>query len=366
MVTIREIAQRAGFSPATVSRLLNGDPTLSVKEETRRKILQVCEELGYETQDRRLVAPHDIAVLDAIPSDEELSNAYYSELRSTLLSTAQQMHITLSFYTDINKLIDNSTQYDGFVSIGPELHSYESLERLHEVLPHGVFIDVNPAPNLFSSVQPDLPQTILDALSEARARGMTRIGFIGGEGRMMGTYEYPEDIRTMAYRDWCERLGLETAGLIFTGGQVSVKTGRKQRFAAADLAAVSVAGLAFAHRHQSAGGERRQITGASERTVFVDHRGDAGVQHIGVDLRGFRAHTGASGAQGAQAQHQQAAHHLTLHFRSGTGGMRADQTFLQLRALFLGDGSGGERAESGGDTVMRHGVVGQMIDNRAT
>ena len=46
--------------------------------------------------------------------------------------------------------------------------------------------------------------------------------------------------------------------------------------------------------------------------------------------------------------------------------MRADQTFLQLRALFLGDGSGGERAESGGDTVMRHGVVGQMIDNRAT
>ena len=91
------------------------------------------------------------------------------------------MHITLSFYTDINKLIDNSTQYDGFVSIGPELHSYESLERLHEVLPHGVFIDVNPAPNLFSSVQPDLPQTILDALSEARARGMTRIGFIGGQ-----------------------------------------------------------------------------------------------------------------------------------------------------------------------------------------
>ena len=144
MVTIREIAQRAGFSPATVSRLLNGDPTFSVKEETRRKILQVCEELGYETQERRLVAPHDIAVLDAIPSDEELSNAYYSELRSTLIATAQQMHITLSFYTDINKLIDNSTQYDGFVSIGPEPHSYESLERLHEVLPHGVFIDVIP------------------------------------------------------------------------------------------------------------------------------------------------------------------------------------------------------------------------------
>lgn len=40
--------------------------------------------------------------------------------------------------------------------------------------------------------------------------------------------------------------------------------GRTQRFAAADLEAVSVASLAFTHRHQSTGCERRQITGASE------------------------------------------------------------------------------------------------------
>ena len=32
MVTMKEIAQKSGFSQATVSRLLNGDPTLSVKE----------------------------------------------------------------------------------------------------------------------------------------------------------------------------------------------------------------------------------------------------------------------------------------------------------------------------------------------
>ena len=41
MVTIKEIAKQAGFSPATVSRLLNGDPTFSVKEATRRRILEV-------------------------------------------------------------------------------------------------------------------------------------------------------------------------------------------------------------------------------------------------------------------------------------------------------------------------------------
>ncbi|PST48313.1 LacI family transcriptional regulator [Bifidobacterium callitrichos] len=227
MVTIKEIAKQAGFSPATVSRLLNGDPTFSVKEETRRKILEVSERLGYEPQDRQFVAMRDVAVLDGITDDEELNNAYYRELRSTLLDTAQQLHVTLSFHSGITHLIDNANQFDGFIAIGPQLYPYPELKLLHDALPHGVFIDVNPAPNLFDSVQPDLPQTILDALDLAMARGMRRIGLIGGTGRMMGGHEYPEDIRTMAYRDWCERLGLPTEGLMFVDGPVSVDNGRE-------------------------------------------------------------------------------------------------------------------------------------------
>ena len=57
MVTMKEIAQESGFSQATVSRLLNGDPTLSVKEETRRRIIEVSEQLGYATGSRRIVLP---------------------------------------------------------------------------------------------------------------------------------------------------------------------------------------------------------------------------------------------------------------------------------------------------------------------
>ena len=64
MATIKEIAQRTGFSQATVSRLLNGDPTLSVREETRRKIIQASEDLGYSVQTKRIVIPHEVALLD--------------------------------------------------------------------------------------------------------------------------------------------------------------------------------------------------------------------------------------------------------------------------------------------------------------
>ncbi len=43
--TISDVAARAGVSPSTVSRVLNGRPGIS--EETRLKVLQAAKELGY-------------------------------------------------------------------------------------------------------------------------------------------------------------------------------------------------------------------------------------------------------------------------------------------------------------------------------
>ncbi|HOT05234.1 MAG TPA: LacI family DNA-binding transcriptional regulator, partial [Atribacter sp.] len=45
MSTIYDIAKRAGVSPATVSRALNNQNL--VKEETRKKIHKIAEEMNY-------------------------------------------------------------------------------------------------------------------------------------------------------------------------------------------------------------------------------------------------------------------------------------------------------------------------------
>lgn len=70
MATIREIAEKAGFSQATVSRILNDDPSFSVKEATRQKILSTSIEMGYENVPRyqRVTIPQDIALLNTTPS----------------------------------------------------------------------------------------------------------------------------------------------------------------------------------------------------------------------------------------------------------------------------------------------------------
>lgn len=44
-ITMKDVAQRAGVSVATVSRVLHGHP--NVREETRARVWQAIEELGY-------------------------------------------------------------------------------------------------------------------------------------------------------------------------------------------------------------------------------------------------------------------------------------------------------------------------------
>ncbi|PJM73799.1 LacI family transcriptional regulator [Bifidobacterium primatium] len=227
MVTIKEIAKQAGYSTATVSRLLNGDPTLSIKEETRRRIIQVSEELGYATQSKRIALPREVAVLDVIDPGDHLQDAYFNELREVLRNSAAQHHMNLTFITEVRQLIDEGEHYDGFIAIGAEVIDNDDLRRLHAVLPYGVFIDTNPAPSLFDSVRPDLSQTVLDALDECVAAGMTRIGYIGGTGRIMGMHEYPEDLRLFAFRNWTQRLKLRTDGLVYIDGPFNVESGQR-------------------------------------------------------------------------------------------------------------------------------------------
>ena len=47
MATLTEIAARAGVSVSVVSRILNGDPTVRAREETRQRVLQAAKDLNY-------------------------------------------------------------------------------------------------------------------------------------------------------------------------------------------------------------------------------------------------------------------------------------------------------------------------------
>lgn len=221
MATRKQIAELAGVSQATVSRLLNGDAKLRITAQTRRRIMRAAAQLGYTAFTSRM-----IAVLNAPPEIDELQDAYFQSLREELRTAAEEQGSTLAFFASIDELIDAADDYDGFIAIGPATFTREQLGQLRRALPYGTFIDTNPAPDWFDSVRPDLSQTMLDALDALQGAGHTRIGFIGGIGAIMGLHNQPEDIRMLAFTDWSRRLHLDNDALIYASGPFTVDNGR--------------------------------------------------------------------------------------------------------------------------------------------
>ena len=56
MATIKDIAELAKVSSASVSRVLNNDPTLSVPKETRQRVLDAANQLGYKKKNKKVLA----------------------------------------------------------------------------------------------------------------------------------------------------------------------------------------------------------------------------------------------------------------------------------------------------------------------
>lgn len=79
MATIKDIAQKAGVSSSTVSRVLNYDNDISVNETTRAAIFSAAEELHYKKKQFFPKIDH-VALLYWPKTQEELEDVYYQAL----------------------------------------------------------------------------------------------------------------------------------------------------------------------------------------------------------------------------------------------------------------------------------------------
>ena len=97
MATIKDIAERTGFSAATVSRVLNHDETLNVQDETRMKIFDTARELQYQAKERKSRKRHlTVGVYYSYSREEELRDTYYLTVRLAVEKTRGREYGTLS------------------------------------------------------------------------------------------------------------------------------------------------------------------------------------------------------------------------------------------------------------------------------
>jgi LacI family transcriptional regulator len=217
MVTIKEIAKAAGVSAATVSRVLNYDPTLSISPAKRQAVVETAEALNYETpraRNRSTVLPQlnaslgRVVLVHFLESSEELADPYYIGVRLGIENRCRGMKTEIVKVYHSNQLPDPVILQgaSGVIVVGK--HSPREINWLQENCRNIVFADFNPKRDELDCVYSDLTEATRRLLEQLTDLGYSRIGFIGSYENFEGQSEPYVETRCRAYTDWHQERNL--------------------------------------------------------------------------------------------------------------------------------------------------------------
>ncbi|PSW21285.1 transcriptional regulator EbgR [Photobacterium sanctipauli] len=213
MATLKEIANEAGVSLATVSRVLNDDPTLSVKEETKRRIFEIAEKLEYKGGTNSRKAPqkqklHFMAIYN-YRQDIEVNDPYYLSIRHGIETQCERLGIQLtnSYEGNISKKVKH---VDGILLIGRMEEA--KLADVTALSSNIVYVDYTDYQNNFDCVDIDLARISKEVINFFTEQGFDRIGYIGGQDDAS-----KPDIREQAFSEYGMLKGVVSNKDIYRG-----------------------------------------------------------------------------------------------------------------------------------------------------
>ncbi|MGA2545928.1 MAG: LacI family DNA-binding transcriptional regulator [Rectinemataceae bacterium] len=183
-IRVKDIAERVGVSPTTVSLVLNNKP--GAGDELRERILKTARELGYTTF--RSSRAHSLCLLHitrhghAVNRDHDVFLADYIE---GLSQGAKQAGFTLEIVTfkpaPITQVIEAALSKTavGFIVLGTEL-SREEVESFQVVRKPLVFIDTYHEFLNFDFVDMNNEDSVFEIISHLVAKGHRAIGMVKG------------------------------------------------------------------------------------------------------------------------------------------------------------------------------------------
>ena len=212
MATLKELADRTGYSPATISRILSGDPALSVTPEARRKVLEEAGRLNYTaTRSRRGRTPKGVlrvGVAEMLTPAQQLEDPYYLYLSGFVRQGCLDKKYTCLTLESRGEgfLPPEGEKLDGIVAIG--LFTPAQIESLAALTPNVVFLDSSPFESRFDSVVLGYELGISLALEHLTELGHRRIGFIGPAYKLDDRRQRAPEVRRQLFLRLMEGRGL--------------------------------------------------------------------------------------------------------------------------------------------------------------
>lgn len=197
-VNMNDVAEKAGVSISTVSRVINGN--YPVKKETREKIEKVIEELGYKpniiAQSLKTKKTFNIAIV--VPN---ITNPFFTTVGEEIIDIMEKRGFVISLFSskgssDKEKnIIENiiARGMDGIIAVDPSYNNIENgyFEKISQQVPF-LLINGSNEKYKFHHIFYDEEIGTNEAFNLLKENGHDKILFIRGNKSL--SYDIKEDL----------------------------------------------------------------------------------------------------------------------------------------------------------------------------
>ena len=230
--TIKDVAERVGVSPSTVSRVISNSPRISNK--TKEKIHAIMDEMGYYPNAiARSLAKNrtgTIGVILPTTSEDVFLNPFFPEALRGITKAAASVELDILISTNLDKrgelkVIENfirSSKVDGIILMSNKLDD-ECIEYLYSIdFPFSLIGTPNTHMEKINHVDNDNLLAAFELTKHMISIGRKRIAMIAGEESLIMTQK-----RIQGYKKALEEEGLVFDESLIFMGSFDEKTGRE-------------------------------------------------------------------------------------------------------------------------------------------
>ncbi|WP_297815289.1 LacI family DNA-binding transcriptional regulator [uncultured Lactobacillus sp.] len=217
MATIKDIAAKADVSPATVSRVLNYDRTLSVNDSTRKKIFQIAEQLHYDKAKRHYKRRlKKIGVVLWCDADQEIKDLYYYSIRNGIQQAGAALNYETIIVYDRDSLA-GLADCVGIIVIGHQQYSKKRLDEIKSYQKTMIFVDENTLDQGYSCIVSDFHACMKEIIDHFLEHNQKKIGMLAGD--LASDYDKNNliDFRFQDFKSYMTQLGLFNLDNVFVG-----------------------------------------------------------------------------------------------------------------------------------------------------
>lgn len=197
-ISIKDVAEKAGVSPSTVSRVLANNPRIS--PQTSERVRMVLKEMNYHPNEiaRSLVRQRSRTLGLILPNaiDQFFLNPFFPEVLRGISQSARKLGYDLFLSTasqglnDVERLdqMVQSKRVDGVILLTVKLDD-PLLKHVQDTHVPAVLIGRSPGQSMVASINNDNKKAGYDATMHLLRLGHQRIGFIGGSPELILTID---------------------------------------------------------------------------------------------------------------------------------------------------------------------------------